>query len=153
MAKDAAWKASGSSVEELAPADARKNMRTLLQSDLGIMRELAVAQEGYDAVMGGRVVHAALDHALPLAHEGWEMYQPPLYYALEQGWFAARPSGTEDVYKLYAESFRGAGLVGAGGAGAEAAADAHVGDIADEQRFRGRAAELDGAERHAREAD
>jgi len=24
------------------------------------------------------------------------------------GWFAARPSGTEDVYKLYAESFRGA---------------------------------------------
>jgi phosphoglucomutase len=24
-----------------------------------------------------------------------------------EGWFAARPSGTEDVYKLYAESFRG----------------------------------------------
>ncbi len=24
-----------------------------------------------------------------------------------QGWFAARPSGTEDVYKIYAESFRG----------------------------------------------
>ena len=23
-------------------------------------------------------------------------------------WFAARPSGTEDVYKIYAESFRGA---------------------------------------------
>jgi phosphoglucomutase len=22
------------------------------------------------------------------------------------GWFAARPSGTEDVYKVYAESFR-----------------------------------------------
>jgi phosphoglucomutase len=22
------------------------------------------------------------------------------------GWFAARPSGTEDVYKIYAESFR-----------------------------------------------
>jgi phosphoglucomutase len=26
----------------------------------------------------------------------------------ENGWFAARPSGTEDVYKVYAESFRGA---------------------------------------------
>jgi phosphoglucomutase len=26
----------------------------------------------------------------------------------KSGWFAARPSGTEDVYKLYAESFRGA---------------------------------------------
>jgi phosphoglucomutase len=25
----------------------------------------------------------------------------------ERGWFAVRPSGTEDVYKLYAESFRG----------------------------------------------
>ncbi|HUA87609.1 MAG TPA: phosphoglucomutase (alpha-D-glucose-1,6-bisphosphate-dependent) [Bryobacteraceae bacterium] len=26
----------------------------------------------------------------------------------DSGWFAARPSGTEDVYKIYAESFRGA---------------------------------------------
>ncbi|MFO1489844.1 MAG: phosphoglucomutase (alpha-D-glucose-1,6-bisphosphate-dependent) [Kiritimatiellia bacterium] len=26
----------------------------------------------------------------------------------ENGWFAARPSGTEDVYKIYAESFQGA---------------------------------------------
>jgi phosphoglucomutase len=49
------------------------------------------------------------------------------------GWFAARPSGTEDIYKIYAESFRGgehleqiqeeaqaivsAALVGAGGSG------------------------------------
>ncbi len=24
----------------------------------------------------------------------------------ENGWFAARPSGTEDVYKIYAESFQ-----------------------------------------------
>ncbi len=27
----------------------------------------------------------------------------------QQGWFAARPSGTEDIYKIYAESFRDAG--------------------------------------------
>jgi phosphoglucomutase len=26
----------------------------------------------------------------------------------EKGWFAARPSGTEDIYKIYAESFRDA---------------------------------------------
>src|ERR1039458_862766 len=26
----------------------------------------------------------------------------------ESGWFAARPSGTENIYKIYAESFRGA---------------------------------------------
>jgi len=30
-----------------------------------------------------------------------------LKVAAENGWFAARPSGTEDVYKIYAESFRG----------------------------------------------
>jgi phosphoglucomutase len=29
-----------------------------------------------------------------------------LKVATEHGWFAARPSGTEDVYKIYAESFR-----------------------------------------------
>ena len=25
----------------------------------------------------------------------------------ENGWFAARPSGTEDIYKIYLESFKG----------------------------------------------
>ncbi len=30
-----------------------------------------------------------------------------LKVSAEQAWFAARPSGTEDVYKIYAESFRG----------------------------------------------
>ncbi len=28
----------------------------------------------------------------------------------ESGWFAVRPSGTEDVYKLYVECFRGSGF-------------------------------------------
>jgi phosphoglucomutase len=31
-----------------------------------------------------------------------------LKVAAESGWFAARPSGTENIYKIYAESFRGA---------------------------------------------
>jgi phosphoglucomutase len=30
-----------------------------------------------------------------------------LKVAAENGWFAARPSGTENIYKIYAESFRG----------------------------------------------
>ena len=30
-----------------------------------------------------------------------------LKVATANGWFAARPSGTEDVYKIYAESFSG----------------------------------------------
>jgi phosphoglucomutase len=25
----------------------------------------------------------------------------------ENGWFAARPSGTEEIYKIYTESFKG----------------------------------------------
>ena len=39
--------------------------------------------------------------------------------ATEQAWFAARPSGTENVTKLYAESFRG---------------EAHLGQVLDEAR-------------------
>jgi len=38
-------------------------------------------------------------------------HNPPhdggLKVVTESGWFAARPSGTEDIYKIYAESFRG----------------------------------------------
>jgi phosphoglucomutase len=30
-----------------------------------------------------------------------------LKVSTENGWFAARPSGTEEIYKLYTESFRG----------------------------------------------
>ncbi len=30
-----------------------------------------------------------------------------LKVSTENGWFAARPSGTEDIYKIYAESFKG----------------------------------------------
>jgi phosphoglucomutase len=30
----------------------------------------------------------------------------------ENGWFAARPSGTEDIYKIYAESFKGKAHLG-----------------------------------------
>ena len=45
--------------------------------------EKLTAAPGNDAAIGGLVVRT------------------------EQAWFAARPSGTEDVYKVYAESFRG----------------------------------------------
>jgi phosphoglucomutase len=30
-----------------------------------------------------------------------------LKVASENGWFAARPSGTEHIYKIYSESFKG----------------------------------------------
>jgi phosphoglucomutase len=35
-----------------------------------------------------------------------------LKVATKSGWFAARPSGTEDIYKIYAESFQGAEHLG-----------------------------------------
>ena len=45
----------------------------------------------------------------------------------EHAWFAARPSGTEDVYKIYAESFRGPGAPGRGAGRGEAIVDAALG--------------------------
>lgn len=42
----------------------------------------------------------------------------------DHGWFAARPSGTEDVYKIYAESFIGAEHLGKIQAEAQAIVDA-----------------------------
>jgi phosphoglucomutase len=54
------------------------------------------------ATLAGEPVTAKLTHApanrAPIGG---------LKVATESGWFAARPSGTEDVYKIYAESFRG----------------------------------------------
>ena len=53
--------------------------------------------------MAGEAIIAKLTHApannAPLGG---------LKVVTENGWFAARPSGTEDIYKIYAESFKGA---------------------------------------------
>jgi phosphoglucomutase len=46
------------------------------------------------------------------------------------GWFAARPSGTENIYKIYAESFRSAAHLDALVSEAQALVDAAVGDRA-----------------------
>jgi phosphoglucomutase len=43
------------------------------------------------------------------------------------GWFAARPSGTEDIYKIYAESFRGEDHLRRIGEEAQAIVDAALG--------------------------
>jgi phosphoglucomutase len=44
------------------------------------------------------------------------------------GWFAARPSGTEDIYKIYAESFRDAAHLDALVREAQELVDSAVGD-------------------------
>ena len=53
--------------------------------------------------LAGEPIQAKLTHA-PGNHEPIG----GLKITTEPGWFAARPSGTEDLYKIYAESFRGA---------------------------------------------
>ena len=46
------------------------------------------------------------------------------------GWFAARPSGTEDIYKIYAESFRDAAHLDALVSEARRLVDTAIGDRA-----------------------
>ena len=75
-----------------APATARqKSLLSKLSPDQAGLTELA-----------GEPVRATLTSAPGGAPFGG------LKVVTDSGWFAARPSGTEDVYKLYAESFRDA---------------------------------------------
>ena len=53
--------------------------------------------------LAGSPILAVLSHA-----PGNEAPIGGIKVVTADGWFAARPSGTEDVYKIYAESFRGA---------------------------------------------
>src|SRR5262249_43254808 len=46
----------------------------------------------------------------------------------QSGWCAARPSGTEDIYKIYAESFTGTAHLDALVSGAQHLVDTAIGD-------------------------
>jgi len=73
-----------------APATpAQKNLLKALSPDKLAMKELA-----------GEPVRAALTAA-----PGNGQSFGGIKVVTDDGWFAARPSGTEDVYKIYAESF------------------------------------------------
>ncbi len=52
--------------------------------------------------LAGEKIEAALTHA-----PGNNAAIGGLKVVAPNGWFAARPSGTEDIYKIYAESFKG----------------------------------------------
>jgi phosphoglucomutase len=63
------------------------------------------------AVAGRREGHGArggVDHRQADRAPGNHAKIGGLKVVTDSAWFAARPSGTEDVYKIYAESFRGA---------------------------------------------
>jgi phosphoglucomutase len=58
-----------------------------------------------DDVTAGELAGERIEHVLTAAPSGASLGGVKVVTA--NGWFAARPSGTEDVYKLYAESFNG----------------------------------------------
>jgi phosphoglucomutase len=66
-----------------------------------VLQGLSAEQLGA-AELAGERIEAVLTHA-----PGNGSPIGGLKVVTEHGWFAARPSGTEDVYKIYAESFRG----------------------------------------------
>ena len=78
-------------VEARATADQKRQLASLSAHQVRLtelagekIQSILTRAPGNDAPLGGLKVAAA------------------------SGWFAARPSGTEDVYRIYAESFRGA---------------------------------------------
>jgi phosphoglucomutase len=60
-------------------------------------------QQIKSAELAGEKIQTILTHA-----PGNDAPIGGLKVTAKSGWFAARPSGTEDIYKIYAESFRGA---------------------------------------------
>jgi phosphoglucomutase len=52
--------------------------------------------------LAGEKIESIIDHA-----PGDDAPIGGIKVSAASGWFAARPSGTEDIYKIYAESFRG----------------------------------------------
>jgi phosphoglucomutase len=84
----------GSPLYERIDAPATMEQKTALK---GLSAEMVTAEE-----LAGEPIIAKLTHA-----SGNNAPIGGLKVVAENGWFAARPSGTEDIYKLYAESFRG----------------------------------------------
>ncbi len=77
-------------IDAPATADQRRRLKALSADDVGL------------SVLAGETVLATYTHA-----PGNKAPIGGIKITTENGWFALRPSGTEDVYKIYAESFLG----------------------------------------------
>ena len=84
----------GSPIYERLDSPATIEQKTALK---GLSAEMVTAEE-----LAGEPIIAKLTHA-----SGNNAPIGGLKVVAENGGFAARPSGTEDIYKLYAESFKG----------------------------------------------
>lgn len=86
------------------------------------LKELSPAQVSADT-LAGEPITAKLTEA-----PGDGEALGGLKVTTESAWFAARPSGTEDVYKIYAESFRGPDHLAEVQAEAKAVVDGVIGE-------------------------
>jgi phosphoglucomutase len=86
--------AYGSPVYERSDAPASRAQKEVLKN---LSPEMVTAGE-----LAGEPIEDKLTHA-----PGNGAPIGGLKVVAEHGWFAARPSGTEDIYKIYAESFKG----------------------------------------------
>ena len=84
----------GSPVYERMDAPATPDQKAALK---GLSADKVTATEMAGEPITAKLTHAPANNA---AIGG-------LKVTTENGWFAARPSGTEDIYKIYAESFKG----------------------------------------------
>ncbi|MCB9420427.1 MAG: alpha-D-glucose phosphate-specific phosphoglucomutase [Ardenticatenaceae bacterium] len=84
----------GRPVYERSDAPANREQKAILAN---LSPEMVTATE-----MAGEPITAKLTHA-----PGNGAAIGGLKVVTENGWFAARPSGTEEIYKIYAESFKG----------------------------------------------
>jgi phosphoglucomutase len=84
----------GSPVYQRSDAPASREQKAILSN---LSPEMVSAK-----TMAGEPITAKLTHA-----PGNGAAIGGLKVVTENGWFAARPSGTEDIYKIYAESFKG----------------------------------------------
>ena len=84
----------GSPVYERSDAPATPAQKAVLKN---LSPEMVTASE-----LAGEAITAKLTKA-----PGNNAAIGGLKVVTENGWFAARPSGTEDIYKIYAESFKG----------------------------------------------
>jgi phosphoglucomutase len=90
---DAATRDLGTSYYQRIDAPASRNQRARLSK---------LTPEQFDgAELAGEPIEAKLTRA-----PGDDQPLGGIKVVAKTGWFAARPSGTEDVYKIYAESFR-----------------------------------------------
>ncbi|MEM7336169.1 MAG: phosphoglucomutase (alpha-D-glucose-1,6-bisphosphate-dependent) [Chloroflexota bacterium] len=84
----------GAPIYKRSDAPANRQQKAVLK---GLSADMVSATE-----LAGEPILAKLTHA-----PGNDAAIGGLKVVTENGWFAARPSGTEDIYKIYSESFKG----------------------------------------------